>query len=90
MDNSIYKRAAALVFLMVSLFLFSWWITVSLGICFVLFFKSPYEVFALGIFLDGLYGTEQSSFLYTHLFFLGSALAFVVSMWIKEHLIFRS
>jgi len=64
--------------------------TVSLGICFVLFFKNPYEVFALGIFLDGLYGAEQSNFLNTHLFFLGSTLAFVISMWIKEHLMFRS
>ena len=89
MDNNIYKRIAALVGLALSLFLLPWWITTVFGICFVLFFKNPYEVFLLGIFLDGLYGTQKLYFVYTHIFFIGTVVVFLISMWIKEHLMFR-
>lgn len=89
MKTSIAKRISASIFLFLSIFLVPWWIGIIMGMLFVLFFENPYEIFVYGIFLDGVYGVPVGGFFMTHIFFVGTVVFFVLSLWIKEHLMFR-
>lgn len=44
------------IILVISAFVFQWWISVGLSIIGLLYFKRLYEVIAVGIILDSLYG----------------------------------
>jgi len=90
MDSKPYKRIGTVVAMVVSLFVFPWWVTCMLGIYFVLFFNKPFEIFIIALFLDGMYGIVQPNFFFTHIFFLGAVVVFIVSLWIKEHFMFKN
>ncbi len=89
MKTNISKRIGGAGILFLSLFFVPWWIGIILGILFVLFFEDPYEIFVYGIFLDGLYGIPQGNFFLTHIFFLCTSVFLILSLWVKEHLMFR-
>jgi hypothetical protein len=89
MKTSIGKRISASILLFASIFFVPWWMGVLIGMLFVLFFENPYEIFVYGIFLDGIYGLPEGGFFMTHIFFTGTVVFLVLSLWIKEHLMFR-
>lgn len=87
--TNIAKRIGTLAVLLLSLFLFPWWVSVGFGILFVLFFEDPYEIFVFGIMLDGFYGVAADGFFSSHIFIVATALFFIFSIWIKEHFMFK-
>jgi hypothetical protein len=89
MRTNYTKRLFFDFILVFSLFYLPWWLTSILGMCFVLIFVNPFEVLVIGIFLDSLYGEPNTSFWISHVFFALSSLWILVSLWLKEFLIFK-
>ena len=89
MNSETLKRIVSLCVLFISLFVFPWWVSAIFVIFFILFFDHPYEMFVFGIMLDGLYGVPFETFFKSHIFFVGTVFALFLSIWIKEHFMFR-
>ena len=87
-DRQIKKRIVVSVCLFLSLFLLPWWLTSFFAIVFLLKFDSPYEVLAIGFFIDYLYRILSGNFLSDNVFFLSSCLLFLLSYFLKEHITF--
>lgn len=89
MRNNFTQRILAIVALFFSLFFLPWWITSALSVVFVLFFIYPFEIFVVGLFLDGLFQITHGNFFLDHAFFISFSALIIASFWLKEHLVFR-
>ncbi len=83
------RRLLSICVLCVSLFFLPWWATVVFSLGFLLLFSTPYEVIAVGFFLDYLYRIPSDSFVRSHIFFLTGGLLVLLSYLIKEHFTFE-
>jgi len=73
--------------LILSAFVLPWWISFSLSIIGLLYFKKLYEIIAVGIILDSLYGTVFNIFGFTFFFTLVLLVAFYVINSFKKNLL---
>jgi hypothetical protein len=82
-------RIISNLILFLSAIIMPWWVTLPMAIFFALRFKSYYELIALGLILDALYGAPMPVF-YGHIlvFSLTCALIFVLLEFLKPQLRF--
>jgi len=80
------NRLMSGIILFLSVFFLPWWMTSLLALATLLIFPSPYEVLFIGIFLDALYVLPQSSLAESNLFFIISAVLFLLSFPLKERI----
>lgn len=88
MQKMIRKRVLVSILLFLSLFFLPWWITSVFAIVFLMKFNDPYEVVAVGFFIDYLYRVFSGHFVLDHLFLLVSAGMLLLSYFLKEHITF--
>ncbi len=73
--------------LLLSVFIFPWWITAPLAILGTFFFISFYEVLLIGFIADRLFILSiDNGFIKTFPFTFSAILIFLLSFWIREHI----
>jgi hypothetical protein len=75
--------------IIVSAFLFPWWVAMIFALIAVFYFTSYYEIVVLGIIIDSLYNASVPHFLGFHyMLTLVSIIVLFISMYIRERLRF--
>ena len=60
-----WQRIIADLFLLISILILPFWVSIISVIIFALYFNRYYELLIAALFIDILYGVEQSRFLYS-------------------------
>lgn len=79
-------RIIADVILVISVFLWPWWVSSILCIAAIFYFRDFYEALIFGLFMDSVYSLPE--YAWGFLFTLSAALVFIVSFSLKKRLKF--
>ncbi len=60
-----WRRIVADLFLLTSIIIFPFWVSIIFAIIFALYFNRYYELLIAALLIDILYGVEQTRFLYS-------------------------
>lgn len=83
------KRIVFNIFLVASVIYMPWWVTAVLAVAGVFMFKRFYEIVAVGVLMDLLYGVPAPRFFnFWFVFTIGSLAVYLAAMKVKESLRF--
>jgi hypothetical protein len=75
--------------LILSVFIFPWWVSGLLGLCALFYFHTFYEIVVLGLIIDSLYNAKVPHFLeFQFVVTIASILVLCISLYIKERIRF--
>jgi hypothetical protein len=80
------KRVIFGIFLIISAFVLPWWFTCLLALAGLFYFDNLYEVIAVGLIIDLLYGPWFVFYGFDLFFTLGSAFGFYFISYIKKQI----
>lgn len=81
------KRVIFGIFLIISAFIFPWWVSAILAVIGLFYFENLYEVIFVGIIIDSLYGGIIEFFGFDFIFTAMSIILFFIMSKIKQNLL---
>jgi hypothetical protein len=75
------------IFLIISAFIFPWWISIILACIGMFKFKNLYEVIVVGIIIDSMYGLNLSIFGFEFVFSLILIISFYLISILKDRVL---
>ena len=83
------RRILADIFLLISVFIFPWWLVLFLGALGLFLFRSFYEMLFLGVIIDSFYNAPIAPFHgFQFVAMLLSVFLFVTAQTLKRHMRF--
>lgn len=75
------------IFLIISAFIFPWWISIFLSVIGMFKFKNLYEVIVVGIIIDSMYGSILNIFGFEFIFTIALILTFYLVSVLKDRVL---